>query len=107
MEFSLECIKAGVQPIIGTRILLGDEEYHLILLVQSEQGYLNLSELLTQSYLQSDGTNRPRITWGMLEPFGGAYLSYWRAKRANWTTLAAPATRAGGREARHASPHIR
>ncbi len=74
MEFSLECAKAGVQPIIGTRILLGDEEYHMVLLVQNEQGYLNLSELLTQSYLQSDGTSKPRITWDMLAACAGGLI---------------------------------
>jgi len=55
MEFSLEASKAGVQPIIGARILVGDDEHQLVLLVQSEQGYLNLCELLTQSYVTSDG----------------------------------------------------
>lgn len=63
MEFSLEASKAGLQPIIGARILVGDEAHHLVLLVQSKQGYLNLCELLTQSYVTSDGTSTPRLTW--------------------------------------------
>lgn len=63
MEFSLEASKAGLQPIIGARILVGDEEHQLVLLVQSKQGYLNLCELLTQSYVTSDGQSKPRLTW--------------------------------------------
>jgi len=63
MEFSLEASKAGLQPIIGARILVGDDEHHLVLLVQSKQGYLNLCELLTQSYVTSDGQSKPRLSW--------------------------------------------
>lgn len=63
MEFSLEASKAGVQPIIGARVLVGDEEHQLVLLVQSKQGYLNICELLTQSYVTSDGVSKPRLTW--------------------------------------------
>ena len=63
MEFSLEASKAGIQPIIGARVLVGPEEYHLVLLVQSQQGYLNLCELLTQSYVTSDGISKPRLDW--------------------------------------------
>lgn len=63
MEFSLEASKAGIQPIIGSRVLVGDEEHQLVLLVQSKQGYLNLCELLTQSYVTSDGVSKPRLTW--------------------------------------------
>ncbi len=63
MEFSLEASKAGVQPIIGARILVGDDEHQLVLLVQSEQGYLNLCELLTQSYVTSDGMSKPKLPW--------------------------------------------
>lgn len=63
MEFSLEASKAGLQPIIGARILVGEDEHHLVLLVQSKQGYLNLCELLTQSYVTSDGQSKPSLTW--------------------------------------------
>lgn len=75
MEFSLEASKLGLQPIIGTRILLGDEEHHLVLLVQTEEGYRNLSELLTRSYLDSDGTSRPRISWDNLRQFASGLIA--------------------------------
>ena len=63
MEFSLEASKAGLQPIIGCRVLIGHEEHHLVLLVQSQQGYLNLCKLLTQSYVTSDGLSKARLHW--------------------------------------------
>lgn len=63
MEFSLEASKAGIQPIIGARVLVGPDEHHLVLLVQSQKGYLNLCELLTQSYVTSDGISKPRLDW--------------------------------------------
>lgn len=69
MEFSLEASKSGLQPIIGARILVGDEGFHLVLLVQSEEGYLNLSEILTRSFLQSDGIAEPRSSWDILREF--------------------------------------
>lgn len=74
MEFSLECAKFGIQPIIGTRILLGPEEYHLVLLVQSELGYRNLSEILTRFYLESDGSARPFVPWEYLQKYSAGLI---------------------------------
>jgi DNA polymerase-3 subunit alpha len=39
----------------------------LVLLVQSAEGYLNLSVLISQSYLTSDGLSKPKISWEDLE----------------------------------------
>lgn len=67
MEFSFEASKAGIQPILGSRILIGEEEHHLVLLVQNTEGYLNLSEILSRSYIQSDGQAKPRVEWDWLK----------------------------------------
>jgi DNA polymerase-3 subunit alpha len=67
MEFSLEAAKAGLQPILGAQILIGSEEHQLVLLVQSAEGYLNLSVLISQSYLTSDGLSKPKISWEDLQ----------------------------------------
>jgi DNA polymerase-3 subunit alpha len=74
MEFSLEAVKSGVQPIIGVRVFVGSEEHHLNLLVQSEEGYLNLSALLSESYLQSDGLSKPRTDWETLARHHGGLI---------------------------------
>jgi DNA polymerase-3 subunit alpha len=67
MEFSQEAVKAGVQPIIGVQVLFGEEEYQLVLLAQSAEGYKNLCEMISRSFMESDGTNKPRVTPEMLQ----------------------------------------
>ncbi len=74
MEFSSECVKAGIQPIIGCQILIGDDEAELVLLCQSETGYRNLCHLVSQSFLTSDGTRKPRISWDELESYNAGLL---------------------------------
>lgn len=74
MEFSLEASKAGIQPIIGAQILVGDDEHHLVLLVQSEQGYRNLCHLISESFIHSDGLSKPRIDWGALREFASGLI---------------------------------
>ena len=63
MEFSLESAKAGIQPIIGCQINIGDENSQLVLLVQSEIGYKNLSALVSKSYVEESNTSKPVIPW--------------------------------------------
>ena len=67
MEFSLEAAKAGIQPIVGCQVNIEDENIQLVLLVQSEEGYKNLSALVSKSYLDADGTKKPIVTWECLE----------------------------------------
>ena len=75
LEFALAAAKAGVQPIIGCQIAVtredADESFNgngsarpnefrrptdaLVLLTQSVTGYHNLLELVSRSYLHSDG----------------------------------------------------
>ena len=55
MEFSIECIKKGIQPIIGSNIYLRDENFapgFLLLLCKNEKGFQNLSKLISISSLE-------------------------------------------------------
>jgi len=57
VKFFQAAERAGVKPIAGVDLLvadqLGQKDYHrLRLLCQSKQGYLNLSDLISRSYLQ-------------------------------------------------------
>ncbi|MDP6832564.1 MAG: DNA polymerase III subunit alpha [Alphaproteobacteria bacterium] len=75
LEFSEAMINAGVQPIIGAAMALRSgegeagarhgavdtEPDRLILLVQSEAGYENLSRLSSKAYLESEGGATPQI----------------------------------------------
>ena len=71
LEFSEVMAGAGVQPIIGAAMALGldggelgslpAEPDRIVLLVQSEVGYQNLSRLSSKAYLQSEGGETPQI----------------------------------------------
>jgi DNA polymerase-3 subunit alpha len=74
MEFSQEAVKAGIQPIIGVQILFGEEEHQLVLLAQSAEGYKNLCEMISRSYMESDGTSKPKVTPEMLQSGAGGLI---------------------------------
>ncbi|MDH5455953.1 MAG: DNA polymerase III subunit alpha, partial [Gammaproteobacteria bacterium] len=64
VKFYRKAIAAGVKPIIGLdlRILNEDEPdrpYTLLLLVQDNDGYRNLSELVTRSYIEGQVRGEP------------------------------------------------
>lgn len=50
VRFHKTCKEKGIKPMIGSEITL-ENGHHLILLVKNEQGYSNLSQLLTQALL--------------------------------------------------------
>lgn len=66
MEFALEAAKAGIQPILGTQMLFGEEGI-LVLLVQSEIGYRNLCRIVSHAYETMDPAHGPRLTWESFE----------------------------------------
>jgi len=69
LEFSLAAQKAGIQPIIGCQIRLGHEGHELVLLVQNEVGYLNLSRLVSDAYMETEDSHKPFVNWADLEKF--------------------------------------
>ncbi len=55
---------AGVKPLIGADVLIKDEGggiFSAVLLCQNEQGYLNLSHLISQSYLKNQTLHQNRM----------------------------------------------
>ena len=87
VKFYRKAIAAGVKPLIGLdlRILNEDEPdrpYSLLLLVQTNDGYRNLSELVTRSYIEGQVRGEPlaRREWltaesctGLLALSGGLH----------------------------------
>jgi DNA polymerase III subunit alpha len=85
LEFATLCAAAGVQPIIGCELALrlrepngngsavvrpmGEAE-RLVLLVQSEAGYRNLLELVSNSFLAGDSTLDPAVSLAELTAAG-------------------------------------
>ena len=54
LEFALEAAGQGVQPIIGCQLNVGEAQQQLVLLVQNEAGYKNLSKLVSDAYMEGD-----------------------------------------------------
>ena len=61
LEFSEKIVKSGTQPIIGTQIIFKfeDQEGLLTLIAKNEQGYRNMIELSSKSYLENDNLSKP------------------------------------------------
>ena len=64
-----EANSAGIKPIFGAEITLKgeDQNFSLLLLCQNQQGYLNLSELISLSYLQGQTIDGVSITAEQLQ----------------------------------------
>jgi len=77
LEFSVECTKAGVQPIIGCQLSVRREDVQtghgqggrlpepdqLVLLVQNAVGYGNLIKLVSMAFLETLPGETPQIKW--------------------------------------------
>jgi DNA polymerase-3 subunit alpha len=73
LEFSVATKATGVQPIIGCLLPvsgIGERPPErwaktpcVVLLAQSETGYLNLAELSSAAYLDIDGVEEPHVAW--------------------------------------------
>jgi DNA polymerase-3 subunit alpha len=73
LEFSVATKDAGVQPIVGCALPVsgvgersagrGSRPPTVVLLAQSEQGYLNLAELSSIAYVDCDAADEPHVPW--------------------------------------------
>ncbi len=64
VKFYQQAISVGIKPIFGAELRLQGKEKNtsLLLLCQNHQGYLNLSKLISWSYLQGQNINGVSIT---------------------------------------------
>ncbi|PZO88058.1 MAG: DNA polymerase III subunit alpha [Micavibrio aeruginosavorus] len=62
LEFAMAATDEGVQSIIGCQITLEDGA-QIVLLVQNEEGYLNLSRLVSDGYMQGAGGKDFSVTY--------------------------------------------
>ena len=87
LEFAVTASKGGVQPIIGVTInirrgaadearrlrVVGGTSHvaqapdNLVLIAQNDAGYRNLLDLVSQAFLEGDGSETPHITMADLE----------------------------------------
>jgi DNA polymerase-3 subunit alpha len=87
MEFARACAQAGVQPIVGCLLNLRRESGaihgipgglapdELVVLVQDEVGYRNLMKLVSRSYLESEGAEKPQVSLADLEAHGEGLIA--------------------------------
>lgn len=73
MEFATQASDAGVQPIIGTQILVSTESEttvadpkKMVLLAQNERGYRNLCVLMSFAYMDTENQYEPQVTLNQL-----------------------------------------
>src|SRR5262245_21449352 len=75
MEFCSTAIENGIQPIVGVQMFIAQEETELrkrgtlalppdqlVLLVQNDAGWSNLSKLTSKAYLETPDGETPRVT---------------------------------------------
>jgi DNA polymerase-3 subunit alpha len=87
LEISLTLWEAGIQPIIGCQLRIAREDAEargslqtnssdeILLLVQSEAGYRNLTKLVSLSYLESDAATGPQVTLEDLDRYAGGLIA--------------------------------
>ncbi len=84
LEFSVTAKEAGVQPIVGCALPvsgIGEGQTDrwaktptIVLLAQNAEGYLNLSELSSSAFLESDGIDEPAVQWRQVEEKSGGLI---------------------------------
>src|SRR5215831_11979590 len=88
LEFAQACIDAGIQPIIGCELALRraepegrglrpgavPEPDRLLMLVQSEAGYRNLSALVSKAFLETPSGETPQVELALLAAAGEGLL---------------------------------
>ncbi|AVP57690.1 DNA polymerase III subunit alpha [Pulveribacter suum] len=69
----------GVKPLLGAEVTLegeaGQPAPRLLLLVQGNQGYLNLCELLARAWTRNVVRNQPVCTWENLQELSGGLIA--------------------------------
>ena len=77
MEFSIECKKKGIQPIIGCNIFLKDKNFepgYILLLCRNEKGFSNLSKLISVSTLENSKNTDSFITVENLKHYSSGLI---------------------------------
>lgn len=69
LEFAMAAMDNGVQPIIGCQVNVGEAGQQLVLLVQNDAGYQNLSKLVSDAYMEGDVTKQVATTFEELSEF--------------------------------------
>lgn len=69
LEFSMEAVKNGVQPIVGVDIDInyGEKQFfNMLILAQNDEGYQNLLKISTACFLNRQAHEKPNLSEGFL-----------------------------------------
>src|SRR5581483_3880645 len=71
---------SGIKPIVGADVVLeervaGESIERLTLLVQSQLGYKNLTQLISRSYTEGQSRGRPLVKRAWLDQFNGGLIA--------------------------------
>jgi DNA polymerase-3 subunit alpha len=72
VKFFNKCMAQGIKPIIGAEVYIENPDkvsqpYILVLLVQNDKGYVNLSELLSRGFREGQAQGKPVIEKSWLQ----------------------------------------
>ncbi len=74
MEFALEAVQSGLQPIFGCQVTIeGDSE--LVLLAQNEVGYKNLCKIISESYMGGEAGGDVQARYGVLDKYSSGIIA--------------------------------
>lgn len=76
MDLSFQCCEHGIQPIIAVQLNIQhptahDAETSILLYAQTKDGYQNLIQLVSASYLSSTSQLRPEVSLDTLSKYSG------------------------------------
>ncbi|MSP81577.1 MAG: DNA polymerase III subunit alpha [Alphaproteobacteria bacterium] len=85
MEFSAACAAAGVQPIIGCVLAIGEapepgvrrpEPTPIVVLARNETGYRHLVKLVSASFLETAPGDIPQVLWTQLKALNDGLIAF-------------------------------
>jgi DNA polymerase-3 subunit alpha len=80
VKFYNAAIGAGIKPIFGVDVLLredhdAEQQYHLILLCQTNTGYRNLTKLISAAYLRGQVLGVPLLTRAQVQQYSEGVIA--------------------------------
>ena len=80
VKFYKQAEESGIKPIVGADVMVeeraaGESIERLTLLVQSQLGYKNLTQLISKSYTEGQSRGRPLVKRAWLDEFNGGLIA--------------------------------
>ncbi|MCG6937172.1 MAG: DNA polymerase III subunit alpha [Gammaproteobacteria bacterium] len=80
VKFTRAALAAGIKPVIGVDALVRygknqEAPFQMVLLAQNKKGYLNLSELISRSYLEGQHRGQPIIQAEWIEQYAEGIIA--------------------------------